>query len=117
MDTIQVKRQGPIGWLSGRSRRFWILAVSLPVLYALSVGPFCWVSSRTGSTGGARIVNHVFRPLTWTVEKTHIVKLRDLVDWYSGLLAADGWFWAWTPWMQSGDAVWGRSDFLIKDLR
>jgi len=37
------KRRGPLLWLGGRSRRFWIvMAVILPVIYVGSFGPACW---------------------------------------------------------------------------
>lgn len=42
------KRRGPLLWLGGRSRRFWItLALTLPVLYVASVAPFFWIATRT----------------------------------------------------------------------
>ncbi|HTI52389.1 MAG TPA: hypothetical protein VL475_15605 [Planctomycetaceae bacterium] len=40
MDERPTKRRGPIGWLKGRSRRFWIVfAILLPPLYLLASGP------------------------------------------------------------------------------
>jgi hypothetical protein len=47
MDVQHKSRGGPLYWLAGRSRRFWIVAVMLmPVLYFASVGPLVWLDSR-----------------------------------------------------------------------
>lgn len=44
MDEPERKRQGLLGWLRGRSRRFWIgVAIVLPLLYVTSFGPACWM--------------------------------------------------------------------------
>lgn len=38
------QRGGPLLWLTRRSRRFWILAMTIPMLYLASFGPACWIS-------------------------------------------------------------------------
>jgi len=43
MDERPTKRRGPLLWLAGRSRRFWIIAIlAPPLLYVGSFGPACW---------------------------------------------------------------------------
>src|SRR5262249_1088995 len=40
MEQPERKRRGPLTWLAGRSRRFWIItAIALPLLYVLGSGP------------------------------------------------------------------------------
>jgi hypothetical protein len=40
------KRRGLIGWLTGRSRHFWIIAaILLPPLYVAGFGPAVWSNS------------------------------------------------------------------------
>lgn len=34
-----MKRRGPMTWLAGRSRGFWIIVCLLPAIYVLSSGP------------------------------------------------------------------------------
>jgi hypothetical protein len=38
-------RGGPLYWLKRRSRRFWIVAATLPAVYIVRFGPACWISS------------------------------------------------------------------------
>jgi len=45
MDKPERKRRGPLTWLAGRSRRFWITVAMMPVLYVASVGPACWLTA------------------------------------------------------------------------
>jgi hypothetical protein len=42
------KPRGPLLWLAGRSRRFWIvgLLIGLPVGYVAIFGPACWAVGR-----------------------------------------------------------------------
>src|SRR5262245_30395897 len=46
MDEPSKKRLGPLLWLAGRSVRFWLVVALLPVLYAGSFGPACWLVDR-----------------------------------------------------------------------
>ena len=39
MDQRPDKRRGPLLWLAGRTWRFWVVAVVLPLLYVASFGP------------------------------------------------------------------------------
>ena len=53
MNEPTAKRKGPLLWLAGRSRRFWIVVALVPVLYVLSSGPMVMVAWR-----GQMIVDH-----------------------------------------------------------
>jgi hypothetical protein len=49
MDDGPKKRRGPLLWLEGRSRWFWIfVAVMMPVLYPLSWGPALFAFHKLG---------------------------------------------------------------------
>ncbi len=52
---------GPLFWLAGRSRLFWIVAIAAPALYIASFGPACWISSRVQPDG--TVVNAVYPQL------------------------------------------------------
>jgi hypothetical protein len=46
MDERPNKSRGPLLWLAGRSRRFWVGAmVMMPLLYVGSFGPACWLTA------------------------------------------------------------------------
>src|SRR5262245_57986333 len=58
------KRRGPLTWLGGRSRRFWVaVALLTPVLYVLSVGPSCWLDRNTRSYRFSEFMDLAYRPL------------------------------------------------------
>ncbi len=59
------------------------------VVYPLSIGPACWMTSRTKV--GVTAIPIVYRPITWLMSKSESVY--EVLDWYSGLLAAGGWEW------------------------
>src|SRR5579863_2499733 len=82
---------------------FWATVVLVvgPVLYALSVGPACWISSRANA--GASAISVVYRPLTWGME--HSDQFADAVDWYSGLVSAKGWEWVGRDWTNDADGL------------
>lgn len=46
MDKQPTKRRGPLTWLAGRSRQFWIVVALLPVLYFASWGPSIWLTTQ-----------------------------------------------------------------------
>ncbi len=72
---------------------FWttVMLASL-VLYVLSIGPACWISSRARAGGEA--VSTVHRPLTWGMSHSH--RIAHAISWYSRLCAADGWWWCYS---------------------
>jgi hypothetical protein len=71
----------------------WTLAaiVGLPVLYVLSFGPACWISSRTNS--GTELLPSCYRPIVSGLT-LHETRLSAAIQWYSQLGAASGWRWA-----------------------
>ena len=69
---------------------FWAtVMLTVLVLYVLSIGPACWISSRTDAGGSTLSV--VYRPLTWGMSRSE--RIADAVSWYSKLGAADDWGW------------------------
>jgi len=46
LQDVQSKRSGPLHWMARRSRRFWVLSLTIPMLYLASFGPACWISRR-----------------------------------------------------------------------
>jgi hypothetical protein len=68
------------------------------LLYALSIGPACWLSSRTNV--GASVVSQVYRPLTWGMSQSE--KIANAINSYSEFGSADSWSWgggeAWRRW-------------------
>jgi hypothetical protein len=79
---------------------FWTtIVVVVPVLYVLSFGPACWISSRrpvgTGETSArsAKIVSIAHRPMMWTYDISPKF-IRRGITWYSGV-GSDPW-WGWT---------------------
>ena len=57
------------------------------VLYVLSFGPACWITSRTHA--GASKIRIVYRPMTWVSLSSN--RLAETLSWYAGNCAADGW--------------------------
>jgi len=77
------------------------ILIGLPVLYALSFGPVCWVTSWFNLNGRGILV--MYLPLIWLSEQGRVFNY--LFDWYSLLGAAKGWGWEVDP---SGDITsWG----------
>ena len=74
--------------------------------YPLSIGPACWISSRTNT--GAAVVSKVYRPLTWGMSKSEFTAIA--VSWYSELGSAKFWEWVdgktWAKnWLYSPEAI------------
>ena len=74
---------------------FWcVIALTLPILYVLSLGPSCWVSSRFG---GANVVTIVYRPVTWAAELTGSDFVMRELQKYSRLgVRETNEYWCWT---------------------
>ncbi len=67
---------------------FWTsVAFVVAVLYVLSIGPVCWVSSRTGT--GTSFVSVAYRPLTWGVLRNEPIGRS--ICWYSQFGSAKDW--------------------------
>jgi hypothetical protein len=60
---VPAHRGGPLLWLAARSRRFWIMAMTLPMLYLASFGPACWISSLVQPD--AEFVNTAYPQFVW----------------------------------------------------
>lgn len=83
------RRRGPLYWLAGRSRRFWILATTVPMLYVASFGPACWISSRIQP--GGEFVNAAYPQFVWMM-------------WHRSSLGYESLFWRYvTVGRASGD--------------
>ena|SRR5579872_1743411 len=85
----------------------WTLAVtlSLPVLYAASFGPACWITSRV--TVGVPVVNVVYLPMMW-IENVSPEFIQDGILWYSKIGSARGWCWSGgNEWMDFSDVFFG----------
>jgi hypothetical protein len=73
------------------SAAFWttVVVILLPLLYVLSFGPACWITSRT-ERGGA-LMPVIYRPITWRLSGPQPV--RDAIHWYASIGAAPYWRW------------------------
>src|SRR5436190_21616240 len=92
-------RPGPLTWLAGRSRWFWIVvALSLPALYVASFGPACWwfargYVNRPGNYEEAytHSAPRIYWPLGWliTYDRIHSPSVADALasplGWYATL--------------------------------
>jgi hypothetical protein len=81
----------------------WIVAllIGLPVLYAVSFGPACWISSRSGT--GVSVVNSAYQPMLGLAFDGPDVIQRGTL-WYGQLVAVGGWTVAYV----SGRYEWGE---------
>ncbi|MGQ0633213.1 MAG: hypothetical protein ACT4QC_01275 [Planctomycetaceae bacterium] len=81
--THPAKRRGPIGWLTVRPRRFWILVA--PVAYLSSLGPTCLIWNLLGRPGWySEIARAVYLPLVLI----HVYGpglIDDALNWYMRL--------------------------------
>jgi hypothetical protein len=94
MDPHPQKRRGPLMWLAGRSRRFWIVIALLPVLYVASFGPACWITSRLRLSGDSinfTVLPTFYHPLLVTM--FYDSRISTAVQWYARLGAASDWHW------------------------
>jgi len=104
-DPRPTKRGGPLYWLKRRSRRFWIIAALVPVLYVASFGPACWISSRMNA--GASLLPITYLPLVYrSFLGMDGINDESAVDraliWYAEIGAADQWHWCMVPSVKSG---------------
>jgi hypothetical protein len=92
------KKPGAAFWAS-------VMVVVALVLYPLSIGPACWISSRTNV--GSAAVSIAYQPLTWGVSPSR--RVYDAFSWYSGIGSAEGWAWTnqdgWR-WGEASGATW-----------
>jgi hypothetical protein len=71
---------------------FWatVVVVGLPLLYVLSFGPACWITSRCSLPGDWLFV--VYAPMIWPLNNGPTF-LFDAISWYSLIGVAEGWGW------------------------
>ncbi len=70
--------------------------VGLPVLYVLSFGPACWLTSRTGY--GASVIAGIYKPIVYLRRLRHGMPPRceevgKAIEVYAELGAANDWMW------------------------
>jgi len=79
--------------------------IGVPVLYAASFGPACWISSQTLDRGdriGAQTVNMMYQPilsLAWSGPSI----VQSPIVWYARLWSSDRWAFGYV----SGSVRWG----------
>ena len=82
-----------------------VVTLSLPVLYAASLGPACWITSRVNV--GAPIVNVVYLPMMW-IRDVGPEFIGDGILWYSRIGSAPGWCWSGGhEWMDFSELLLG----------
>ncbi len=81
------------------------LLIGLPLLYVVSLGPACWITSRINSGNAA--LSTIYRPIIWIWNRSpDHGSLSNALHWYSCLLAADNWNWftdGTESWWEEGD--------------
>ena len=87
MEEQPKKRGGPLLWLAGRSRRFWIIAglVGLLAGYPLSFGPAIWLTAR--GYVNESTVQPVYLPFMLATEEPEW--LESAVTWWGSLGVQD----------------------------
>lgn len=80
VETCAPKRQGPIGWLMSRRRRWLWIAAALLIGYPLSIGPVILLWGLLGRPGWFEDPAALFyRPVLWMGEFVPVV------EWYTDL--------------------------------
>ena len=85
---------------------FWFaVALLLPALYCVALGPAAWFSARFG---GARAVSLAYRPLIWTAQIIDVdgnwPSLKDAICRYSKIGSPNDWTWIFGN--EPGKAFW-----------
>lgn len=71
--------------------------IAIPMLYGLSFGPACWISSRRRTVAAAEIVSRVYDPAICACGLCPKFVL-EAAWWYSEVGAAEGWVWQFHHW-------------------
>ena len=79
-----------------------LLIIGALLLYPVSLGPACWISSRVG---GEKVVTIAYRPLTWAAEVIGSNALMTGIQAYSRLGTIEFWVWTLNP-DEPGGAGW-----------
>jgi hypothetical protein len=87
----------------------WIvtLLIGLPVLYVLSFGPACWITSRTHV--GASALPTVYRPITWVMWRDE--RVMEAMNSYAEFGSAGSWHWLGVGDLEESTFFW--SDEVI----
>jgi hypothetical protein len=106
-----------VRWINRRER--WVKRVAwgmilLPILYILSFGPACWITSRMdqGRDWGRKILPKGYAPIVRWFSEPEPAHLVNLARWYSRLGAAENWNWEpgfVIPHMNRAPADWSTS--------
>lgn len=72
---------------------FWaaVVVVVVLVLYPLSFGPACWITSRLDR--GADMVPVLYHPFTSAMSPQTDTTIDSVIIWYAELGAAENWVW------------------------
>jgi hypothetical protein len=80
---------------------FWasVAVVCLPLLYVLSFGPACWITSRVNF--GARSISVIYRPIAWTLGNPETrtipsVTIAKAFRWYAKVAGRSDWEWRYS---------------------
>jgi hypothetical protein len=81
---------------------FWavVVVVVMLVVYPLSIGPACWISSRTSI--GATAASVIYQPMMWVTSRSE--RAEQVLSWYCRVGAAIGWQWHRGMWIE-GDGL------------
>jgi hypothetical protein len=83
---------------------FWAtVVVVLALVYPVSFGPACWISSHTGTA--ASMIPTAYKPIVATFGDAHANEpgaIGEWLMWYSMVGARNGW--TWMPWIIENDA-------------
>jgi hypothetical protein len=92
---------------------FWasVVLICLPLLYVLSFGPACWITSRTET--GASAIGTAYWPIMPTRKGS--IWHKNAIALYSGLGSKPGWSFVPSP--SSNGYVWADSEQYLKRRR
>src|SRR5262245_12718951 len=73
--------------------------IGVPMLYVVSFGPACWVTSRLNF--GARSISVIYRPIAWMLGNPETrtipsVTIAKAVRWYAKVAGRPNWEWRFT---------------------
>ena len=80
--------------------------IGLPILYVASIGPACWITSRTNR--GGKLIPKVYQPVIEAfLSGGYDSQISRAFRWYSTVGAADHWGWFdISPDMGSEETAW-----------
>jgi hypothetical protein len=88
-------------------------ALAAVLLYLLSIGPACWLTSRLEA--GEIAISAIYRPVTWLILENDACNAA--LSWYSEIGSADGWAWTFDgAWRSSGWLLSPKARAIMRDL-